>query len=300
MQVMLASPIKDVTKDVTYPAFVSTKLDGVRCVIVDGVAMSRSMKPIPSVIVQDVLGHSELNGLDGELIVGHPNSPSVYRDTIRGVMSKDNIEEFSGVANFLYFVFDDASPDKHTVPYRERLDALRARTGLPSQVIILDQALVRTEEELLAFEERFLADGYEGVMVRSPDGLYLEKRSSLRDKTILKLKRFSDSEAEILGFDEQMHNANPATLDNLGRMTHSSHLSGMEGKGTLGALQVRDIVSNVHFSIGTGMDDELRAKIWENKDAYLGKLVKYKFFQIGVKDLPRFPVFVGFRSAIDL
>ena len=32
--------------DVKFPVYVSTKLDGIRCLIIDGVAYSRSLKPI--------------------------------------------------------------------------------------------------------------------------------------------------------------------------------------------------------------------------------------------------------------
>ena len=41
-------------------------------------------------------------------------------------------------------------------------------------------------------------------------------------------------------------------------------------------------------------------EIWNNREDYLGKLVKYKFMTTGIKDLPRHPVFVGFRSEDDM
>jgi DNA ligase-1 len=48
--------------------------------------------------------------------------------------------------------------------------------------------------------------------------------------------------------------------------------------------------TGVEFNIGTGFTAEDRAK----KD-WVGLIVKYKFFPIGVKDKPRHPVYLGLR-----
>jgi DNA ligase-1 len=69
----------------------------------------------------------------------------------------------------------------------------------------------------------------------------------------------------------------------------------------LGALVVE--YESMTFKIGTGFDDKLRKEVWENRDKYLGKLVKFKYQEIGVKDLPRFPSyleFIGYRDEDDL
>ena len=47
----------------------SPKLDGIRCMIQDGIALSRSLKPIRNEHVQYILGREIFNGLDGELII---------------------------------------------------------------------------------------------------------------------------------------------------------------------------------------------------------------------------------------
>jgi DNA ligase-1 len=61
-----------------------------------------------------------------------------------------------------------------------------------------------------------------------------------------------------------------------------------------------DTINNLYIKIGSGLNDELRDAIWDNRDEYIGKIVKYKFFQHGVKELPRHPVFLGFRHEDDL
>ena len=65
---MLAATVSD--EPLSYPLLASVKLDGVRALVVDGVVMGRSLKPIPNKHVQRLFGHTQLNGLDGELIVG--------------------------------------------------------------------------------------------------------------------------------------------------------------------------------------------------------------------------------------
>jgi DNA ligase-1 len=88
-------------KNLTFPVLASPKLDGVRAIIINGRVMSRSLKEIPNTHVQKLFGKKQYEGLDGELIVGAPTAPNVYRRTMSGVMSAD---EEPGVG---FFVFDD-------------------------------------------------------------------------------------------------------------------------------------------------------------------------------------------------
>jgi DNA ligase 1 len=74
MKPMLASPAGPL---IPYPMLLSPKLDGIRCLIINGVVCGRSLKPIPNRFVQQLFGRPELNGLDGELIVGPPTAKEV-------------------------------------------------------------------------------------------------------------------------------------------------------------------------------------------------------------------------------
>jgi DNA ligase-1 len=114
-----------------------------------------------------------------------------------------------------------------------------------------------------------------------------------------KLKCFTDAEYEVVGFQERMHNGNEATVNALGHTERSSHKENKIGRGDLGALVCRT-ADGLEFNVGTGFDDQLRRWIWDNRENLHGKLVKVKSFLIGVKDAPRFPVFLGFRDPIDM
>lgn len=280
--------------ELTFPLYASAKLDGVRCVVKDGVALSRTLKPIPNAFVQAHLAYDLLHGLDGELIVGPAYAKDVYRQTSSGVMSQD------GSPDFKFYVFDYYTmPDR---AYSQRLHDLQSwfNANPQDRCVLLEQRLVNNEEELLQFEGEMLAQGFEGLILRKPDGIYKHGRSTAREGYLLKLKRFTDGEAKIVGFEELMHNANEAQLDELGHTKRSSHQENLVPMDTLGALQVEDCVTGIAFKIGTGYTAQHRKHIWQQRDRLVGAIVKYKHFEIGVKDAPRFPVWLGFRDPIDM
>lgn len=277
--------VEAVLDKVMFPALVSAKLDGIRAIVIDGKVMSRNMKPIPNKYVRHLFGRREYQHLDGELIVGDPAAKDVYRQTSSGVMSVD------GEPDVQFYLFDHITNPQ--LPYQKRAPQ-RPRERAP----ILPQHLVLTMDDLLKTEQLMLDAGYEGLMIRHPDAPYKYGRSTVKEGWLLKLKRFQDAEATIVGFEERMHNGNEATTDELGRTKRSSHQAGKTGRGDLGAL-VCDY-NGVRFTIGTGFTDVERANIWAERDQYLGKLAKFKFFPVGVKEAPRFPVFLGFRDRRDL
>ena len=282
-KVMLASPA-DLDK-LRFPLLVSPKLDGVRAYVKNGVVWSRSNKPIPNRYVQETFRHVE--NFDGELIVGPATSPTCYRDTVSGVMSRD------GTPLVTFHVFDHVEVPVATYIHR----AKRIRAG--KFIVKLQQTLVRDLDELLAMEEELLAAGYEGLILRSPDAPYKNGRSTVKEGFLLKLKRFVDDEAVVIGFEERMHNGNEAVVSELGRTKRSSHQAGKSGRGDLGALVVRGCGGS-EFNIGTGFNDAERAAIWDDRDRYLGRIAKFKHFPVGAKELPRHPVFLGWRDRIDL
>jgi DNA ligase-1 len=294
MRPMLAAKLDDMPA--RYPLLASPKLDGVRALIINGEVLSRSLKPIPNQHVQELFGRQALEGFDGELIVGSPVASDAYRATMSGVMSQ------SGEPDVTFHVFDNYTLAYETFDVR-LASVVRAIIKLRNgnrRIHSVPHILVSHDEDLLRYETCMLSEGYEGVMLRHPDGVYKHGRATLREGSLMKLKRFEDSEAVVLGCDELMHNANEATRDELGRTKRSSHKAGKVGRGTLGALHVRDVKSGVEFDIGTGFDDATRKALWGVRTTLPGKLVKYKYFPSGSKDKPRFPVFLGFRDLTDL
>ena len=271
-------------KALKFPVLASPKLDGVRALVRDGVVLSRSLKPIPNRHVQMMFGRPELEGFDGELILGDPTHPEAYRRTVSAIMS------IEGDPDVDFHVFDRWDRD---YPYNE----VALSYGLTIPVC---STPIHNMEELEEYEVALLDKGYEGVMLRDPQSPYKFGRSTAKEGYLLKLKRFADSEAEIIGFEELMHNHNEATLNETGHHERSTKQDGLLPADTLGALIVRDIHSGVEFKIGTGFTAAERQKFWNLMATIRGALVKYRYFPTGSKEKPRFPSFQGFRHQIDL
>jgi len=291
---MLAeAALKEFLPKLGYPVLVSAKIDGLRCLVRGFELKTRTLKNIPNAHTRAVFDDPRLEGFDGELVVGDPFSPTVFNDSQSGLMTKD------GRPDVAYYVFDLHNED---LPYAERLRILEERfkglEGLP--VVFLEQRLVNSHEELEAFEEEVLAKGYEGVIIRSPQAPYKYGRSTLNQQWMLKLKRFEDSEAEIIGFVEGQTNNNQAVTDERGHTKRSTHKENMVPSGTLGSLMVRDIYYGWEFEIGTGFSAKEAQEIWNTRKSKMGAIVNYQFFKVGMIDKPRFPSYKGLRHRADI
>lgn len=320
----------------TYPLLASPKLDGVRAAVQNGIVVSRNLRPIPNKWVQLLFGNPNLEGCDGELIVGDPTAKDCFRRTQGDVMRVD------GKPQVTFYVFDRHQPYNSQVAfglsikkipfdewlqdnlYRQRYEQLqkhiaKARRGLarwpapgnPNLLVpclqLLEHFAVDNQEMLKNYELDFVNAGYEGIMLRSPYGPYKQGRSTAREGYLLKLKRFEDAEAVVIGVEEQMHNNNLHTLQRAGKAVRSTHKAGMQGTGVLGALTVRGLngaYKGVEFSLGSGFTVEERQALWQGRlrdvggqnRSPLGCRVRYKYFPGGSKTRPRFPVFAGFRD----
>lgn len=288
-QPMLASTCKNMSK-LVFPVLATPKLDGIRCLKIRGDAVSRNFKPIRNAYIREQLQQCCPDGLDGELVV----SGCTFSETSSIVMSMSDEP-----CNFEYHVFDYVRHEDTSATYRVRMHEL-SRLDLPEFCQVVLPVTCHTLTELEAFEERCVQDGYEGAMVRSPNGPYKCGRSTEREGWLLKVKRFADDEAEVIGFEEKMHNGNEATQNVFGRTERKGGQAGLVPAGTLGSLRVRDLETGVEFSVGSGFTDTDRRVIWTNQATALGRVIKYRHQPSGKKELPRFPTFLGFRHPDDM
>lgn len=299
MRPMLAETLPDVN-NAKVPLVASAKLDGIRCLNRLKTPLSRSLKVIPNRFIQACLGDQPLlEGLDGELTVGSPTAHDVYRVTNSAVMSH------SGEPEFTWRIFDKFDAEagflSRLTEAKVAVDRWNDKFGgrLHFSVEMHPHSVIKTVENLIEYEEACLSIGYEGLILRDINGPYKHGRSTLKEGWMLKLKRFVDSEANIIGFEELMHNDNAAFTNELGQTARSTLEQNLRESGMLGALIVESSEYPKSFKIGTGFDMGLRKLLWDNRHSYLGKQVKYKHFPIGVKDVPRHPVFLGFRHEDD-
>ena len=284
---MLASAVEDTNK-LKYPLIASPKLDGIRAILQNNLLVSRTFKPIPNRHIRNTLESLDLDcALDGELVSGDS-----FNESSSAIMSRDGRPDFS------YFVFDSVIDPSEA--FSSRIKRLEEITKRHPSIKLVEQEIIASSKDLLEYEKKCLDRNFEGVMIRDSNGSYKFGRSSLREGLLLKLKRFEDSEAIVLGYEEMMHNTNPEELDAFGNVKRSTAISGMVGSNMLGAFLVRDITSNVDFAISTGLTEKQRIDLWSVKDSLVGKIIKYRHQPSGALEKPRFPIFEGFRHKDDL
>ncbi|MEI6297297.1 MAG: ATP-dependent DNA ligase [bacterium] len=207
--------------------------------------------------------------------------------------------------DFKYYMFDLVREGFESEPYLTRIENLKIwweklPPGYQGLVHLVLPTQLNNKAEVEAYEQSCLDQGFEGVILRSGTSPYKMGRSTLNEGYLIKIKRFEDSEAEVIGYEELMNNNNVATKDNFGRSERSSHKDNMSGAGVLGNLLVKDIKSGETFGVGSGFNAAQRKEYWNSKELLVGQVIKYKYFSVGVKDKPRHPIWLGFRSKDDM
>lgn len=175
---------------------------------------------------------------------------------------------------------------------------------LRSRVTVLTPTALRKPHHPEKFLQSCLDRGYEGIMLRLPYGGYKFGRSTQDEALLLKYKPWADDEAEVIGFEELMHNDNEASISPTGKTVRSSSAAGKRPGATLGKFLVRDRRSGLEFAIGggQGLTQAFRQQVWNNRESFLSLTIKYRYLKVGTKEggSPRMPQFIGFRDKRDL
>jgi len=281
-----------------FPKIAMRKIDGVRMLNVDGKALGRSLKPHANIHITNKFSEEMFSGMDGELVLtGQETSESLCRDTTSAV------NRINGEPDVSWCVFDYVHPDIAHLPYKERLEKLTSRIGVDqTQTIkIVPWSIVNSKEEAEEFYLRSLELGYEGAIFRDPNAKHKSGRCTEKEGAYLRMKPSSDKEALVLSLDEAMENLNEAKINELGLSERSSHKENKVGKGMLGALICRDVTTGMEITVGAGcMTHEERIHYWNNPQEIIGKYIKYKSMDVGVKEKPRFPRYMSIRAESDM
>lgn len=296
---MMTKPMKAATIEpedidkLRFPLLATPKIDGIRCLRPDHRIVSNSFKPIPNEYIKNQLHRNLPVGADGEIYI-----PGIPFNEISSAVMNSHFEHL----NFRYAMFDIYNADTQMLGYKSRTDYMKELAFFADNVDILIPIEIRNHDELTLIEGEMLKAGYEGVMLRSPDSPYKMGRSTFKQHWLMKLKRFKDSEALIIGYYPLESNQNEAFKDELGHSKRSSHQANKVTQAKLGGFEVRDVHTGITFKIGSGFDDALRESLWEgpNTNRNVNRIVKYRFQQVGTHEKPRFPTFIGFRSKEDM
>jgi DNA ligase-1 len=277
---MLASRFNVLT-GARLPLLASAKYDGIRCLIVEiegkKCAVTRTMRPIPNLSVRTWLEENCPIGFDGELVVRGED----FHGSSSALMSRH------GKPDFLFALFDYINPksqDPLGTPYAQRiedLDAVLADLNLSGRVVRIPTHAIECITDIDALMATALADGHEGLVLRSPSGRYKIGRALPEEGMMMKLKPQEDAEAEIVGFEPERDD--------------------LFTTARLGSFSVRLLSDpSIRFNVGTGFSKKQREEFWNDRQRLMGKFIRFRYQSRGMKSAPRFPVFEGIRDEADI
>ena len=283
--------IVDPAMDVRYPVLCTPKIDGVRGVTYpNGTPMSYQLKKIPNLHIRKTLEKYGVEGLDGELAI---KGAKTFGESSGPIMKE------KGEPDFIYYVFDLY---QHQGFYGERAEELdNIPKPRPPCIKLVKPTLVYDAKGFMKYWNKCVDDGFEGVIARQGT-VYFHGRSNKTVGGMGKYKNFQDDEAEIIGYVEMCTNTNPKTINAHGRSQRSSAKAGKVPNGHLGKWLCRDLKTGIEFSCGTmlGVTKKQRKEWWDNRQIYMGWIIKYKHQPSGPTAKPRFPTFLGFRHKDDM
>lgn len=286
---MGAQKLDEYSHKIHYPACVQRKYDGFRC-LAGGEGKgksgevslhSKSMKPFPHLQhIKDAIRGLGLRGdvwLDGELY----SHGLRLNEISRIVMKKRDLteEEKREEKKIVYVIFDMVFPDEPDLGFAERFRRLQKALGGggrgghgPLELATCQE--VGSKAEVDRLHEKYLLEGYEGVIVRNLDGVYQYKKKSY---DVLRTKEFKHGLFEIVGAKKGVGTHDGAVVWELG--------CGGGGKKSVSAMQVGTL----------GERRELYQKYKKNPGAFRGKKVRIKHLGVGADGCtPRNPVVEGF------
>lgn len=280
---MLAHRYDKSPEKIEFPCYTQPKLDGHRCIAVikhrECKLYSRKREEITGLphINEFLANHfrTHLSGdlsliLDGELY--NHDYKDRFEELSGFIRSKEPKEGHEAVQYHVYDVVNEGS-------FQERLRHLsniRESIGENPVVKTVETHLVE-QDQVTEFFKYFLSQGFEGAMLRNLGGLYVGKRSY----DLQKVKEFEDAEFKICGVTE--------------------------GRGKLAghaifscALRAEDMSQESYDSFDVKLKgDTARLKeIFENQDAYIGKLLTVQFQGRTKNGIPRFPVGLRLREDV--
>jgi DNA ligase-1 len=272
---MLAHKFKDYKDEVSYPIYVQRKSDGARCVMTRLGAWTRNgnewvtiphireaLKPFfqkyPNAILDGELYNHELHDNFDKIM-------SLVKKT------KPSIEDlFEAEEMVQYHVYD--SPKIRTLnekdPFINRYMALAEELKGVKHVRIVETYEAKNEKDMYEYYEKFLDEGYEGLMIRM-NKPYQNKRT----KYLLKVKPVETEEFRILNI--RAGKGNKANM--------AAHADFITKQGKRFTANIKG--THVYLK-----------KLLEERDEVVGKQATVQYQNITPDGVPRFPYMIAVRD----
>lgn len=263
----LALKTKPFTFQKTY--FCQRKLDGHRCIT--GVnpetkcveMRSRGMEKIMNIshikdeIIKIFNEFEDYNDiyLDGELYChGMP------RQTIAS-MTRKKLDKHPDEKKISYHIYDCFVPSQPDMIYSDRLKIIEKIKE--KNVFCVETDKSNNEEEMRNLFDDYVSKGYEGLMIRFPEGVY--ESTGKRSKHLLKMKQANEEDCLITGF--------------------------FDGKGKhQGCIIFKLVFPNNQQEFNSVPKNSLseRTEMFNKGKDYIGKIAVVKYFSLSNDGIPEF------------
>lgn len=260
---------------VTFPLWAEPKIDGVRAIMIlrdrQVQVLSRDGKPL---LISDgireslrpLLEDKQNMVLDGELYAGS------FNKTMQVVKTKVSTPDPVLLDQLEYLIFDMLplhawEATLGTIGYEDRRAMMRQHLPWSGKVRVVDSVMVSSSEDLEFTTTRHLTQGFEGSMLKVPNGPYVWDRS----RYWLKHKPVNEGDFEITD-----------VIVGSGR-----------NSARLGAFTIK-LENGTTCEVGGGFSDAQRDAFWKNPP--VGKICQVEFKERTPDGLLREPVFVRIRD----
>lgn len=264
---MLAQSYDKHAKKIVFPCYGQPKSDGCRALFIGGRLYSRKGKEFtscPHIVEEANKLRLDIDNLilDGELY----NHQDNFQDLISYIRREESSKETEAIEFHVYDCF--YSGEKLT--FEERLAILtKVSQNFKKYIKLVDTFEIKNDLEIDSYHDNMIGSGYEGLMLRNKNGVYLMDK---RSYDLQKVKSFTDGEFEIVGFER-----------NKGRQSNQCTIICKTAEGKeFGAKPVGDEVKREWYL--------------DNIQSLIGKMATVKYFELSEDNIPRFPILLEVRS----
>jgi ATP-dependent DNA ligase len=256
-------------QQVPLPTLASIKSDGIRGCAVDGQIWSRNEKLIPNRFIQSEL--KGLHGIEGELLLRDETKD--FNDQQSAFMS------VGGQPDFVFKVFDYWDSSFSFSLRRDSAHRYAAQVNNP-RIEVVQQLRITRVDELITMYNNAIAGGHEGLICRTPHGMYKHGRSTLNQALSLKLKPAKHAEAIITGIEP--------LVDQAGKVHE------MLGKFNV-TLDIGGKLALFNIGTGEGLTHARRREFWEKRKELVGLSLSFQYYELSKYGVPRSPSWRGIR-----
>jgi ATP-dependent DNA ligase len=272
---MLAQEFKKQVNKIVYPCYMQPKLDGYRMIfgLKNLKCTSRTGKEYTILyetgLYQDLIVLSkqmeESVSLDGELYVHdcHFNFESYGILRKQKGLSDEEQQQLAKIEYHIYDIIDTNKTFEQRLRILESLESVAAKVS--NKIKLVPTVKCDNREEIDAHHQAFVADNYEGSMIRNAQGMY---RPKYRSVDLLKYKDFDDDEFKIVDFT--------CETDTKGKNEHL-------------IVWICETNSGARFKVQSKGAREARQELYRNAKKFIGNTLWVQYFGLTAEGIPRFP-----------